>query len=284
MLSFIEERRLPVIAYPLRGFAHLLHNPKRHTGPIFRSIVKVAVGSLITTIPIFKYGYGFQRGLLTHIYQSKGSPSLIIHLTTVFTATLLCLIESSAVTIVLSDYIVGSISNRLFDSVLKEKELLPPPTTPAFELVEISEKIGGLPIDITLKQHAYLSPCNLMIISSEPVEPLSLTLLKAGIFLLTLPLNIVPVVGPITFISIQGLFVGGAAHQRYYHHYKWSPAQRQRRIEKHFWQYHKYGIMASLMEMVPFAGYLFMYTNYLGAALWAVDMHNRRLIEYSKSN
>lgn len=37
-----------------------------------------------------------------------------------------------------------------------------------------------------------------------------------------------------------------------------------------------YGITATLLEMVPFVGILFAFTNTCGAALWAADLEKER--------
>ena len=36
----------------------------------------------------------------------------------------------------------------------------------------------------------------------------------------------------------------------------------------------RFGIAAALLEMVPFANLLFVFTNTVGAALWAADLEN----------
>lgn len=40
-------------------------------------------------------------------------------------------------------------------------------------------------------------------------------------------------------------------------------------------KYHSFGIVATLLEMVPIAGIFAAYTNTCGAALWAGDMEQK---------
>jgi hypothetical protein len=153
----------------------------------------------------------------------------------------------------------------LFDSVLKERNGLPDPNASSESLALISEQVGGPAIpDNGMKPYSFFTPTNIMIVSSQRDDTWMVYLLKYSVFIMTLPLNIVPVVGPFCFISIQALFRGGMAHQRYFQLYQWTPAQRQRRIEACFWQYHRFGLVATALEMIPFVGYLFMYTNEVG--------------------
>ena len=37
-----------------------------------------------------------------------------------------------------------------------------------------------------------------------------------------------------------------------------------------------FGVVAIFLEMVPFLGVLFTFTNTVGAALWAADMENKK--------
>ncbi|KAG2199438.1 hypothetical protein INT47_011550 [Mucor saturninus] len=258
MLNVFQERHLPTAAYPLRGFAHFLHHPQRHAGPIGLSILKVFGTSALAIIPLYKYGYDIQRDVISILYRGliTDSPHISSILVAV-TSSILFFLETSAITLQLGSHFVGSVRERLFDSVLKERKGMP-----GDNKVQVSEQVGGS--GVTLNQHHFLSPMNLMILSAEVDESWSIYLLKPAIFVMTLPLNLVPVLGPLCFISIQALFTGGSAHRRYFQLYNWSPAQRQRRVETYFWQYERFGIVSSALEMIPFVGYVFMYTNQIG--------------------
>ena len=52
-------------------------------------------------------------------------------------------------------------------------------------------------------------------------------------YFMYLPLNIIPGVGSIIFIILQGKRAGPAAHVRYFQLKEWSSAQRRKHIEKH---------------------------------------------------
>lgn len=269
MLDVLRERRLPTAAYPIRGFAHFLHHPQRHAGPIFLSIVKVIAASSVVVVPLYRYGFGLQHTLLERAYQaffSNHAPytsmdSLLIKVSSV----VLCLVETSAITLQIGNHFIGNIRARLFDSVLKERNGLPKHDESDADLALTSAKVAGpATAAATAPKYHFLSPRYLMILSAQQDDDWSIFFLRSALFVLTLPLNVVPVVGPLCFISIQALFRGGAAHKRYFQLYKWTSAQRQRRIEAYFWQYQRFGLVATALEMLPFVGYLFMYTNQVG--------------------
>lgn len=91
-------------------------------------------------------------------------------------------------------------------------------------------------------------------------------------YLLYLPLNFIPIVGTIIFIILQGKRGGPAAHQRYFQLKEWNKRQREIFIEENRGGYTAFGIVAFLLEMIPFANLVFAFTNTVGAALWAADL------------
>ncbi|KAI8073764.1 hypothetical protein BDF21DRAFT_343801 [Thamnidium elegans] len=273
-MNLIRERRLPTATYPLRGFAHFAHHPRRHAGPIGLSILKVVAASAVAIVPLYKYGYDFQRGLIKSVYRHIITDS--VHMASLMvsvTSSIVFFLESSLITMLLANHFVGSIEDRLFDSVVQERNGMPDN-----KVVQVTEKVAG-PASLPVVNYRFFSPVNLMVMSAQLEESWRMTLLQPTLFVMTLPLNLVPFIGPVCFVAIQALFVGGKAHRRYFKLYQWTPAQRQRRIEQYFWQYQRFGMVATALEMVPFVGYLFMYTNFIGGALWAMDLHDAKLLE-----
>lgn len=265
MIDLIKERRLPTATYPLRGFVHLLRHPTQHAGPIMLSILKVMATSTVVVYPMYKLGYDLQRAVIASLYKSSFESPFLTSVCISVTSSLLFFLESSAVTLQLANHFIGNIGDRLFDSVLKERKGLPT-SEDTTAVADVTAKVAGSEEVVTasLQKHAFLSPTNLMILSAQLDDSWSIILLRPAIFVMTLPLNIIPVVGPICFVAIQALFRGGMAHRRYFQLYQWSTNQRQRRVETHFWQYQRFGMMAAALEMVPFVGYVFMYTNQIG--------------------
>ena len=52
-------------------------------------------------------------------------------------------------------------------------------------------------------------------------------------YLMFLPLNFIPVVGTVMFVTLQGKRAGPAAHARYFQLKEWDKAQRQKHIEEY---------------------------------------------------
>jgi len=84
--------------------------------------------------------------------------------------------------------------------------------------------------------------------------------------------NLIPVVGTVAFILLQGRSRGYTVHDRYFQLKKWTPAQRKAWLSDHTGAYAAFGTVATLLEMIPFVSIFFSFTNAVGAALWAADI------------
>ena len=94
-------------------------------------------------------------------------------------------------------------------------------------------------------------------------------------YFMYLPLNLIPVVGTILFVGMQGKRTGPFLHARYFELKGMSQKQRAEYIEERRGAYTGFGIVATLLEMVPVVGLFFAFTNNVGAALWASDMEGQ---------
>ncbi|KAL7792609.1 hypothetical protein V8C37DRAFT_120425 [Trichoderma ceciliae] len=104
-------------------------------------------------------------------------------------------------------------------------------------------------------------------------EKMSLTSMVR--YVMYLPLNFIPVVGTATFIFLHGKHRGKVVHSRYFQLKDWSETQRTQWINNHSGAYASFGVVATLLEMIPVASIFFSYTNTVGAALWAADIESQ---------
>ncbi|KAE9967580.1 hypothetical protein BLS_006278 [Venturia inaequalis] len=95
-------------------------------------------------------------------------------------------------------------------------------------------------------------------------------------YFMYLPLNFIPIVGTVLFIIMNGRRFGPNAHARYFQLKGMSKSQKEDFIEKHKAAYTSFGIPASFLELLPFVGIFFAFTNTCGAALWASDLELKR--------
>ncbi|KAK7685692.1 hypothetical protein QCA50_011036 [Cerrena zonata] len=104
-------------------------------------------------------------------------------------------------------------------------------------------------------------------------------------YLLSLPLNFVPVIGTVAFLFINGQRGGPGWHTRYFQLKGWDSARRKRFIESRKAEYTAFGMATMLFTFIPLVGLVFSFTNTVGAALWAADIEAREnLIESPRAN
>jgi len=104
-------------------------------------------------------------------------------------------------------------------------------------------------------------------------NPFSRFSVKSAVrYFMYLPLNFIPVVGTVAFIFLQGRSRGNVCHDRYFQLKRWSAKQKSQWLSEHTGPYTSFGLVATLLEMVPVASVLFSFTNTVGAALWAADI------------
>ncbi|KAI1370727.1 hypothetical protein F4677DRAFT_437638 [Hypoxylon crocopeplum] len=94
-------------------------------------------------------------------------------------------------------------------------------------------------------------------------------------YIMYLPLNFIPVVGTVIFIFLQGRTRGSSVHVRYFQLKGWSSSRQRDWLEHHAGPYATFGTIATLLEMVPVLSMFFIFTNTVGAALWAADIEQK---------
>ena len=171
----------------------------------------------------------------------------------ILTTVLLVLSESSTIFNVLSkNFLIDDALIDTFDGTLLSRGL------PTLVATERQMKSGSDPI------------ARLGKIARKPFERLSPKAIVR--YFLYLPLNMIPVVGTVLFVVLQGRKFGPTAHARYFQLKQMKKREREEFVEKRKAAYASFGVPAVLLELVPLAGIFFSFTSTVGAALWAADM------------
>ncbi|AOA60815.1 hypothetical protein PP7435_CHR1-1298 [Komagataella phaffii CBS 7435] len=93
--------------------------------------------------------------------------------------------------------------------------------------------------------------------------------------LLIVGLNFIPVIGPILVVIIQAPSKGYKSHQRYFDLKGLDTRQINAVIRSKKGEYLGFGLVAGLLETIPFLSMFFIFSNMTGASLWAVSLENR---------
>ncbi|KAE8876410.1 hypothetical protein PF005_g12531 [Phytophthora fragariae] len=97
-------------------------------------------------------------------------------------------------------------------------------------------------------------------------------MLRLGLLVITLPLNMIPVLGNVTYAWLNGTLMAWEAHLYYFEMKAFDFDQQKEIIAARKLQYSSFGMAAMLLEMIPIAGAIFMFTNAAGAALFAASI------------
>ncbi|KAJ3122411.1 hypothetical protein HK098_002897 [Nowakowskiella sp. JEL0407] len=90
--------------------------------------------------------------------------------------------------------------------------------------------------------------------------------------LLALPLLLIPIVGWYLFFMLNGYFVAWGCHLHYFDLKLLTYRESRAYLHANWSSYWTFGMAAGGLQMLPFVGIFFMFTNTVGAALWAADL------------
>lgn len=91
-------------------------------------------------------------------------------------------------------------------------------------------------------------------------------------YLMTIPLNLIPAVGTMLFIVLNGQKAGPRFMSRYFQLKQYTDSFKAKELERKQGSFTAFGAMTVVLNLVPVANQLFTYTNVVGAALLAADM------------
>lgn len=228
--------------YPLKGIYYFFTHRSLWRPLANKLIPTVSLGVGITVF-MFAVTYFPQAAVLTLV----NGPLAIV------TTILLVLSEASTIFNVLSkNFLIDDALIDTFDGTLISRGCTQLVSTER-QIKSSNDPIGRLG-KIARKPFAKFSP-------------------KAIIrYFLYLPLNMIPVVGTVMFVILQGRKFGPTAHARYFQLKQMKKREKDEFVERRKAAYTSFGVPAVLLELIPLVGIFFSFTNNVGAALWAADI------------
>jgi len=235
--------------WPVRGFIHTVHHPSL-LGPIKPALIKATLFTLGITAFFFVVGYLPTVAVLAFV---SGPLAFVAAIPLIVGA-------GAAVGLAVSRaFWFGDALEDLFDEVLLQED-----ATQALSY--------GRNIDNTDSSSKSLG--------SLIATPFRARFSKEAIirYIISLPLNLIPVVGPAIFFLYNGSRSGPSWHNRYFELRTLEAKQqasggrsfdKAKWIEKYRGAYTGFGTMAIVVGLVPGAVVFVMFGNTVGAALWA---------------
>ncbi|KAF9168272.1 hypothetical protein DFQ27_008597 [Actinomortierella ambigua] len=268
---------LPAPAYPVIGIVYLSRNISQ-LGPQFVRSLCWALGVAVSTItPLialtFKYQNRIVSSVIDHALPRIANLKILGIGVSTWSTMFLTMGETSLlVSIIMGEVFKKEKSKNLFQSVLAKNgvQVGPYATVADDGMVRVSAPVSA---SAARKD----SPQQLHQRAVEKAQQASTHYgQRMGLWMMTLPLNFVPVLGPLTFCYINGSARGPYVHKRYFDMKEMTLQEREEWLAKHKSEYTTFGVMAQGLELLPFVGFIFGFTNTIGAALWAADMERQQ--------
>ncbi|TPX58591.1 hypothetical protein PhCBS80983_g03042 [Powellomyces hirtus] len=102
-----------------------------------------------------------------------------------------------------------------------------------------------------------------------------LIIARVLLLVITAPLNLVPIAGTVLFLFINGYLAAWNQHLHWFELRGVGFTTGKQFVRQHRSAYMNAGAVMVLLEMIPGIGILFMFTNIVGAALWAAELESK---------
>jgi len=232
--------------YPLKGIAYFATHPSlyKSIAPMLKKSLFISVG-VITAMFIFTY---LPQVALCALFTGP--------LAFIAAATLVMGESYAIILFIMKGFMFGQAHDQIFDAVL---------------LQQGHEQLVARGRTIKPSGNSGVKKLEQSIL--KPLDRFS----KDGIirYLLSLPLNAVPVVGTVFFLGFNGIKAGPSFHSRYFQLKGWDKSKKDTFVEQRKGAYTAFGAASLALNLVPFVGLLFGFTSTAGAALWASDMEKQ---------
>jgi uncharacterized protein involved in cysteine biosynthesis len=90
-------------------------------------------------------------------------------------------------------------------------------------------------------------------------------------------LNIIPVLGSAAYITVNGYWTGFGAHWYYFELKGLDFKEGLRFVQRNRSGYVGFGVVSTALESIPLLNSIFVFSNLVGAALWACDLEESGL-------
>ncbi|KAJ3997120.1 hypothetical protein F5050DRAFT_1799232 [Lentinula boryana] len=258
--------------YPIHGVVYFISHPS-----LYRSVQPVLTKCLLISA-------GITAGMFVFTYLPQVAFCAIFSGPLAFAAAgIMVLGESYALVVMVTKmFILEDAQDKIFDAVLLQQG--------HEALVSSARRIKS-------------GRSGIKTIGRSVTKPLN-RFTKDGLirYLISLPLNSIPIVGTIVFLFYNGLKAGPRYHSRYFQLKGLDAQERETAVQGKKRRiycvscknvcvstmfclpdstYSSFGAIALALDLVPIAGLVFSFTSTIGAALWASDLEKKNRGEVS---
>ncbi|DAZ98118.1 TPA: hypothetical protein N0F65_003104 [Lagenidium giganteum] len=226
--------------YVVAGFAYFVAHPSLWVTAMCPILMTIVV-ALVSVVVLFTIGLYPQAIGLEHVGVPAGLAWLL--------AVILVILEIFLVTLIYSLTCLPCFADKIFAQVLQLRGF--------GELVSNEARHSGC--------------CRVCAACCRVSLWLRLVVLIA-----TMPLNIIPILGTVVWVWLNGFLLAWEYHLYYFELKGYSYVEQRAVVKDRRLQYSSFGMQAMFLELIPFFGSLFIFTNTVGAARFAADMEEEQ--------
>ncbi|KAI1319270.1 hypothetical protein EDD11_004407 [Mortierella claussenii] len=224
-------------SYPAQGIFYFLGHPQ-----LITSLICPILLTLLWAIAVLIFGFAYLLQLQAHALIKANCPAGAAW----FVSVIFVLLEIAVMIVLFYLIILPIYQDGLFDRVLKLRGLRHVlDNSKGNDVVKCMRGVnGGL----------FILFCQIIVL------------------ILTLPLNLVPILGQILYAGINGWILTFGIRFHYDAEIRnLSVSESRKQAWRRRREYTGFGSIAVALEMIPIANLLFMWTNIVGCALWVAD-------------
>ncbi|CAK9437470.1 uncharacterized protein LODBEIA_P18480 [Lodderomyces beijingensis] len=256
-IPFVSIIRSGSYIYPFQGFLYFWKHPK-----IWPLYLTVLIPQLMITMTIYSLMFIFIYPAQLVVYMLLTGPlGMVFAWYSIYwtSSTIACFL----VTVTLLPYI----QKVAYDAVLSRERY------DIYVRISKARRIENRQLPIVRRMTKYLGR-----LPGLSIFPFTVPKLLVLFFV-----GMIPVIGPFVVIFFRASSKGLRAHDRYYKMRGLSTQEINASYKQNKPVYMAFGLAALLLEMIPVFNIFFMFTNNIGAALWAVDL-DKNEEEYAERN
>lgn len=261
---------LPSGLYPIRGLLYFVYHPT-----LFKSCVDLVIRLLLISLAALAVlsftTYHIQFQALSRVFGNGflGRCAVLVAL----------LAEAIIPVYALSEQFIRAVRNRLFDTVLKQQGIshLSPLTTKEKTNLRTSNAEDKRWEQKQGRKWGFMwTVCKY--VASTFLQP-SATESSFRRLACTLPVTSLMPIGPMLYAYLNGFGSAATLMDHYLLQKSVSkPADREAVYQANRTQFRMFGAVVFALNLLPVVNWLFLFTNTVGAALWAADMEKQGLL------
>jgi len=234
--------------YPFRGIVYFATHPS-----LYKSVLPVITNLLIVSVVVLS-------AMFFLLYFPHVAVLAFISGPLAFIAAIpLILAESSVIILFVARvFFVSEVQDQLFDAVL---------------LQQGHDQLVGKGRQVLKSKDKGVDVKRLGKSITKPLDKFSTEGLIR--YLITLPLNAVPVVGTIVFLLYNGIKAGPGYLSRYFGLKQFTKEQRDSFVHNNHGTLTAFGATTLALQLIPIVGLGFLFTSSVGAALYASDLERK---------